>query len=171
MPYTMFYAWIYLFHVVLVSNLQVSMLSMIMAWFACSMLLCLCPCQSHACMLGFAFSHAFMFISTCLDVYLHVYMHASMPICLDLCFHMLVCLGLLLYMLYAISLVRSICLHASCHVYVPFITSSCVLAYWFGLDLDPMVFVIVHTPRPTSKDLDHLICMSMLACFYALCLC
>ena len=69
-------------------------------------------------MLGFAFSHAFMFISTCLDVYLHVYMHASMPICLDLCFHMLVCLGLLLYMLYAISLVRSICLLASYHVYV-----------------------------------------------------
>ena len=30
-----------------------------------------------------------------------------------------------------------------------------VLAYLFGPDLDPMVFVIVHTPRPTSKDLDH----------------
>ena len=52
----------------------------------------------------------------CLD--LHVYMHVPMPICVDLCFHMLTCLGLLLYMLYAISHVRSICLRASCHVYV-----------------------------------------------------
>ena len=31
-----------------------------------------------------------------------------------------------------------------------------------------MVFVIVHTPRPTSKGLDHPIFMSMLACFYAI---
>ena len=30
-----------------------------------------------------------------------------------------------------------------------------VLAYWFGLDLDPIVFVIVRTPQPTSKGLDH----------------
>ena len=29
-----------------------------------------------------------------------------------------------------------------------------------------MVFVIVCTLRPTSKGLDHLIFMSMLACFY-----
>ena len=27
-----------------------------------------------------------------------------------------------------------------------------------------MVFVIIHTPRPTSKGLDHPIYMSMLAC-------
>ena len=32
---------------------------------------------------------------------------------------------------------------------------SCVLAYWFGLDLDPTVFVIVHTPWPISKGLDY----------------
>ena len=57
----------------------------------------------------------------CLDL------HVSMPICLDLCFHMLACLGLLLYMLYAISHVRSICLRASCHVYVfrPRLCLSC----------------------------------------------
>ena len=53
------------------------------------MLLCLSPCQSHACMLGFAFSHAFMFISTCLNVYPHVYMRISMLICVDRCVYML----------------------------------------------------------------------------------
>ena len=42
---------------------------------------------------------------------------------------------------------------------------SCFLAYWFGPDLDPMVFVIVHTPRPTSKGLNYPICMYMPACF------
>ena len=42
-----------------------------------------------------------------------------------------------------------------CSSFVPFVTSSCVLAYRFGLDLDPMVFVIVHTPWPISKGLDH----------------
>ena len=62
----------------------------------------------------------------CLD--LHVYMHISMPICLDLCFRMLACLGLLLYMLYAISHVRSICLHASCYVYV-FRPRLCLLCH------------------------------------------
>ena len=63
--------------------------------------------------------------------------------------------------------------HAMCYCshFVHFIAFSCVLAYWFGPDLDPMVFVIIHTPRPTSKGLDHPVCMSMLACFYALCLC
>ena len=30
---------------------------------------------------------------------------------------------------------------------------SCVVAHWFGPDLDHMVFVIVHTPWPTSKGL------------------
>ena len=30
-----------------------------------------------------------------------------------------------------------------------------MLAYWFEPDLDPMVFVIVHTPWPISKGLDH----------------
>ena len=54
-----------------------------------------------------------------------------------------------------------------CSPFVPFIASSCILAYWFRPNLDPMVFVIIHTPRPTSKGLDHPICMSMLACFYA----
>ena len=62
--------------------------------------------------------------------------------------------------------------HAMCYcsLFVPCITFSCVLAYWFGPDLDLMVFVIIHKRRPTSKGLDHPICMSMLACFYDLCL-
>ena len=33
------------------------------------------------------FPHAFMFISTCLDVYPHTYMHISMLICVDVCLH------------------------------------------------------------------------------------
>ena len=51
---------------------------------------------SHACMLGFTFSHAFMFISTCLDVY----PHAFMLVCVDRCVYMLWID--VLYMLYAI---------------------------------------------------------------------
>ena len=48
--------------------------------------------------------------------------------------------------------------HAMCYC-SPFVTLSFflsyVLAYELGLDLDPMVFVIVHTPWPISKGLDH----------------
>ena len=58
-----------------------------------------------------------------------------------------------------------------CNPFVSFIAFSCVLAFWFGLDLGPMVFVIVHTPWPVSKGLDHLFFMSVFACFYVLCLC
>ena len=32
---------------------------------------------------------------------------------------------------------------------------SYVLAYWFGPNLDPMVFVTVRMPWPISKGLDH----------------
>ena len=53
-------------------------------------------------------------------------------------------------------------------LFVPFIAFSCVLAYWFGPDLDPMVFVTVHTPWPISKGLDHPFCMSMFTCSNAL---
>ena len=58
---------------------------------------------------------------------------------------MFVCLGLDL-----------VC-HDMCYC-SPFVALSffhVFLAYWFGLDLYLMVFVIVHTPRPTSKGLDH----------------
>ena len=33
-----------------------------------------------------------------------------------------------------------------CSLFVGFVSLSCALAYWFKPDLDPMVFVIVHTP-------------------------
>ena len=80
--------------------------------YACSMLLCLCPWLSHACMLGFAFSHAFMFISTCLDVYPHAYMCMSMLICVDWCVYMLRSMFSTCFM------PSSMCLRASHHVYV-----------------------------------------------------
>ena len=38
-----------------------------------------------------------------------------------------------------------------CH----FVFLYCVLAYWLGPDLEPVVFVIVHIPWPISEGLDH----------------
>ena len=123
-----------------------------------------------------------MLTSTCLDVHLHAYMHISMLIHVDWCVYML------RSMFSTRFIPSSMCLCAPCHVCVPrsklclschvllqpfcrFIFLSCVLAYWFKPDLDPMVFVIIHIPWPISKGLDHPFCMSMFACFYALCLC
>ena len=93
-----------------------------------------------------------------------------MPICLDLCFDMLVCLDLcflhaLCYLSRACALhAMFVCLdlsyvcHAMCYC-SPFVALSfffsCVLAYWFRPNLDPMVFVTVHTLRPIPKGLDH----------------
>ena len=48
--------------------------------------------------------------------------------------------------------------------FLSIVSLYCVLAYWFGSDLDPMVLVIISTPWPISKGLNHSICMSMLAC-------
>ena len=48
--------------------------------------------------------------------------------------------------------------------FLSIVSLSCVLAYWFGFDLDLMVLVIISTPWPISKGLNHSICMSMLAC-------
>ena len=153
----------------------------------------------HACMLGFVFFHVFMLTYTCLDVHSHANMHISTNTCLDICslhalyylpcacaLHaMFVCVNLG-YVCHAMCYCRPCALHAMfvcvdldyvCHAmcycspFVPFITFSCVLAYWFGPDLDPIVFVTVCTPWPILKGLHHPICMSMLACFYALCLC
>ena len=70
------------------------------------------PMPSHACMLGFAFSHAFMFISTCLDVYPHAYIRISMLICVDWCVYMLRSMFFICFM------PSSMCLRASRHVYV-----------------------------------------------------
>ena len=106
-------------------------------------------------------------------------MRVSMPICLDLCFHMLVCLDLcslhvLCYLPCACALhamfvhldLGYVC-HAMCYC-SPFITLSfflVFLAYWFGLDLDPTVFVIVRTPWPISKGLDCLY-LHVYACLF-----
>ena len=111
-------------------------------------------------------------IHTCLYAWIHVLpcLCASfhMFVCLDLCLHMLVC-SILCSGCFMLS---SMCLCAPCHICVlrPRLCLSChvllypfcrfiflLLAYWFGPDLDPMVFVIIHTPRPTSKGWDHLV--------------
>ena len=134
--------------------------------------------------------HMFTHALPCLCLDLHFYMLA----CSDLGFHMLICLDLYFIMLVCLGLCSAcfmpsfVCFYTRCHVCVPrlrlclschmllqpfchFIFLSCVLAYWFGPDLDPMVFVIVHIPWPISKGLYRLFFMSMLACFYTLCLC
>ena len=63
------------------------------------------------------------------------------------------CMLLAMFMCLGLSFVC----HAMCYcsLFVPFIVFSCVLAYWFGPDLDPMAFVIIHTRRRTSKSLDN----------------
>ena len=148
-----------------------------LCFMACFPMLCFFFCSMF--MLGL---HAHMLDITflavpCLD--LHVYMHVSMPICLDLCFHMFVCLDLCsLHALYYLPCVFAlhtmfICLgldlvcHGMCYCsfFVPFIAFSCVLPYWLELDQDPLVFVIIRTPRPTSKGLDHsrFACLCLLA--------
>ena len=158
-------------------------------------LLCFMPRSAsvHAYTLGFTFFHVYMLAFTfsymlpCLYVF-------HMLACLDLCFHMLICLDLCFHMLACLDLCSicfmpsSMCLCTPRHVcmlrprlclscYVPlkpfchFIFLSCVLAYCFRPNLDPMVFVIVRTPQPTSKGLDHPFCMTMLACICALSLC
>ena len=104
-----------------------------------------------------------------------------MLICLDLCFHMLMCLDLCFACFMPSSMYLCTPCHVcvlrprlclSCHVllqpFCHFTFLSCVLAYWFELDLDPMVFVIVHTPWPISKGLDHPylhVCACLLLCF------
>ena len=67
---------------------------------------------SHACMLGFLFFHAFILISTCLDVHSHAYMHISMHICVDRCVYMLAS------MFCTCFIPLSMYLDALCHVYV-----------------------------------------------------
>ena len=146
----------------------------------------LLPCV----MLRFAFVHVYVLGSMFYHVYVlsfHMFTHVLPYLCLDLCFHMLACLDLCLHMFMCSDLcsLHALCactLHAMfvcldlgyvCHAMCycsPFVALSflsCVLAYWFGPDLDPMVFVIVITPWPISKGLDHPSCMPVLACFYA----
>ena len=152
------------------------------------------PCLD-LCVLHVYFHAIWILVSTCLYAwihvlpclcakFLHVHMYVSMLICLDLCSHMSMCLDLcslhaLCYLPCACALhAMFVCLDPGyvCHVmcycntFVPFIAFSCVLAYWFGPDLDPMVSVIFHTPRPTSKGFRPPLfaCLCLLASmFYA----
>ena len=148
--------------------------------YACMMLLAM-PCLDLCIYVFIPMLYGQILVFTCLYDWIHVlpclcakfphvYMHVSMTICLDLCFHMPMCLDL--FSLHALCYIPCACvLHAMfvcldlgyvCHAMCycsPFVTLSFflsyVLAYQFGLDLDPMVFVIVHTPWPISKGLDH----------------
>ena len=71
------------------------------AWYHVMVMPCL---DLHVCMHALCF-YAYIWVFTCLDAWIHVlpclcskflyvYMHVSRPICLCLCFHMLVCLDL-----------------------------------------------------------------------------
>ena len=138
---------------------------------------------SHACMLRFVFFHAFMLTSTCLDVHLHAYMHISVLICIDWC-------------IYLLRLMCSTCFYAISHVLTCFM--PCLCAYAQTLFVIPCVivallFLLSHflviwpngqDPIQTLCSLSSSIhqgphqrvwiipiCMSRLACFYALCLC
>ena len=97
--------------------------------------------SSHAYMLGFTFLHVYVLGSTCL--------HACfIPICLNLCFHMLVCLDLwslhaLCYLPCACALhAMFVCLdlgyvcHAMCYC-SPFVALPFFLAFW-PLGSDPI---------------------------------
>ena len=90
------------------------------------------------------------------------YMHVSMPMPISMLPHACVFGS----MLSTCFMLFSMCLCALCHVCVPrprlclschvllqpfccFIFLSCVLAYWFGANIDLVLFIIVHIPRLT----------------------
>ena len=99
--------------------------------------------------------------------------------CLDLCVCMHVLCSLhvscyfpcacAFYAIFACLDLGYVC-HAICY-WSLIVSLSFFIVFWFRPDLDLMVFVIVHTPWPISKGLNHPFCISMLACFYALCFC
>ena len=95
-----------------------------------------------------------------------------MSTCLDLCslndLCYIQCACVLHAMFVCLDLGYSFHVMCYCSPFVALVALSCVLAYWFGPDLDPMVFVIIYTPWPISKVLDHPFCMSILTCLYAL---
>ena len=118
--------------------------------------------------------YAWIRVLPCLCASFHMPTRVAMPMprsmfmYLDLCFHVLVCSDLRS----ACFMPSSMCLCVPCHVCVPrprlclschvlfqpfccFTFLSYVLAYWFGPNPDPMVFVIARTHWPTSKGLDH----------------
>ena len=138
-------------------------------------MLCFCDVHAYSFMLTFGWSISLLCSLPCLHACIYAFAPRSM-------FPHACVLGSMLSTCFTLF---SMCLCVPCHVSVPrprpclschvllkplcrFIFLSCVLAYCFGPNLDQMVLVIVHTPRPTSKGLDHPFCVSMLACFYTL---
>ena len=136
------------------------------------------PCLDlHVCMHVLC-SYAYVYAFTCLYAWICVlpcfYAHIHMLTYLFPCLYVP---NVLCHLPYACALhAMFVCLdlgyvcHAMCYCrpFVHFVTSSCVLAYRFGPDLDPMVFVIIHTPWPISKGLDHLylhVYACLLLCF------
>ena len=163
---------LFLFYVdVMVTRLHACMMFLAMPCldlcvYACLQVYMVGSLSSHAYMLGFVFFHAFMLTSTCLDLCFH------MPTCLDLCSLHAICYFPCACALHAMFMCLDLgyACHAMCYCspFVPFVSISCVLAYWFRPDLDPMFFIIIRTPWPILKGLDHPICMSMFPCSHAL---
>ena len=127
--------------------------------------------SSHACMLGFMSFHVYVLNFNML--------HVSMLVCLYLCFHMLVCLDLCylpcvraLHAMFVCLGLGYVC-HAMCYC-SPFVTLSFFLAFW-PIGSDP-IYTLWSLPLfahlgPCQRVWIILICISMLACFYALCPC
>ena len=141
-----------------------------------------------------------MLKSICLDafcqVYAQIYMSmCSLPcLCLDLQLYVLlamfmlrsICLCALCHVCVQIYIfVHSVpCSHVQIYMFGCYVMCSyslfCLLMYLFlvfwpfmqgvDLDLDLVVQVYIHTPKPISKGLDHFLyaCPRLLACFYAL---
>ena len=111
--------------------------------------------------------HMFTCVLSCLCLDLHLHMF----VCLDLCSACFMPSSMYLYSPFHVCVPRPR-IRLSCHVllqlFCRFIFLSCILAYWFKPDLDPMVFAIIHAPWRTSKDwITHFACLS---CLSALCL-
>ena len=158
----------------------------------CMMLLAM-PCLDLCVLCNFSMIYGQILVFTCLYAwihvlpclcakFLHVYVYVSMPICLDLCFHMPICLDLrslhaLCYLPCACALhAMFVCLDLGyvCHVMCycsPFVTLSFFLVFW-PIGSDPIqtlwsLSLSIHL-FPYQKAWIILICMSILACFYAL---
>ena len=129
---------------------------------------CFIPCSCLDLLVYVLFA-MFMLRSTCLCAPCLVHVQIYLIMCSLPCS----CLDLLVYVLLALFMLRSTSLSASCLVRVS--RSTCwllchvllkpfylllplFLVFWSfrqGVDLDLVVQVYIHTPRPISKGLDH----------------
>ena len=124
----------------------------------------------HVYMLGSMFYHVYMLAFTCSHTCCHAYAQIYVFTCLcawinALCISCCFPCPCVIYAMFMCLDLGYVC-HVMCYcTFCRFIFLSCALAYWLESDLDPMVFVIIHTPRPTSKGLDHshFTCLCLLA--------